>query len=116
MLVRYGHQAGLCCAAVLQELSLVTSVGIASNKMVAKLASQASKPDGILVVDGPAALQSLLKATPAARLPRCGGKVTDTLVRAGIHTVADLQVRVLLGPILACRAAHLIQHLAQPTA
>ena len=92
VVVRQGHQAGACCAAVLQELSLVTSVGIASNKMVAKLASQASKPDGILVVDGPAALQSLLKATPAARLPRCGGKVTDTLVRAGIHTVADLQV------------------------
>lgn len=68
------------------------SVGIASNKMVAKLASQASKPDGILVIDGEPALQRLLQATPAARLPRCGGKVTDTLTVAGVHTVADLQV------------------------
>ncbi len=60
--------------------------------MVAKLASQASKPDGILVIDGEPALQRLLQATPAARLPRCGGKVTDTLTVAGVHTVADLQV------------------------
>ena len=61
--------------------------------MVAKLASQASKPDGILVIDGQPALQTLLKATPAARLPRCGGKVADTLTSAGVCTVADLQVR-----------------------
>lgn len=80
--------------AVLQELSLVVSVGIGSNKMVAKLASQASKPDSILVIDGDGALQKLLQSTPAARLPRCGGKVADTLTLAGVHTVADLQVRL----------------------
>lgn len=77
--------------AVLQELSLVVSVGIASNKMLAKLASQAIKPDGILVIDGQPAMEKLLKTTPASRLPRCGGKVTDTLTLAGIHTVANLQ-------------------------
>lgn len=77
--------------AVLQELSLVVSVGIGNNKMVAKLASQASKPNGILNIDGDAALQKLLSTTPASRLPRCGGKVTDTLTLAGVHTVADLQ-------------------------
>jgi len=74
----------------------VVSVGIASNKMLAKLASQAIKPDGILVIDGEPAMQKLLKTTPASRLPRCGGKVTDTLTLAGIHTVADLQVTILL--------------------
>lgn len=70
----------------------MVSVGIARNKMVAKLASQASKPDGILNVDTDAALQKLLKATAVSRLPRCGGKVADTLTLAGVHTVADLQV------------------------
>lgn len=70
-------------------------MGIGSNKMVAKLASQASKPDGILVVDGDGALQKLLQATPAARLPRCGGKVADTLALASVNTVADLQVRAM---------------------
>lgn len=80
---------------MLKELCLVVSVGIGSNKMVAKLASQASKPDGILVVDGDGALHRLLQATPAARLPRCGGKVADTLTLAGVHTVADLQVRAM---------------------
>ncbi|DBA78854.1 TPA: hypothetical protein ACH3X1_008741 [Trebouxia sp. C0004] len=83
--------AGTIRQAVLQELSLVVSVGIASNKMLAKLASQAIKPDGILVIDGEPAMQKLLKMTPASRLPRCGGKVTDTLTLAGIYTVADLQ-------------------------
>lgn len=82
---------GMYCA-VLQELHLVVSVGIGANKMVAKLASQASKPDGILVVDGNDALHKLLQSTPAARLPRCGGKVADTLNLAGVHSVADLQV------------------------
>lgn len=82
---------GMCCA-VLQELHLVVSVGIGANKMVAKLASQGSKPDGILAIDGNDALQKLLQATPAARLPRCGGKVADTLNVAGVHSVADLQV------------------------
>jgi len=77
---------------VLQELNLVVSVGIASNKMLAKLASQAIKPDGILVIDGEPAMQKLLKTTAVSRLPRCGGKVTDTLTLAGIHTVANLQV------------------------
>ena len=77
---------------MLQELNLVVSVGIGANKMVAKLASQASKPDGILAIDGDDALQKLLCATPAARLPRCGGKVADTLTLAGVHAVADLQV------------------------
>ena len=79
-------------SAVLKELNLVVSIGIATNKMVAKLASLASKPDGIRVIDGPAALQQLLTNTPASRLPRCGGKVADTLSRAGVQTVADLQV------------------------
>ena len=85
---------------MLQELDLAVSVGIASNKMVAKLASLASKPDGILVIDDDDALQKLLQSTPASRLPRCGGKVTDTLMLAGIHTIADLQVRVQL--LLTC--------------
>lgn len=62
--------------------------------MVAKLASLASKPDGIRVIDDTAALQQLLAATPASRLPRCGGKVADTLTRAGVHTVAELQASV----------------------
>ena len=85
---------------VLEELSLVISIGIATNKMVAKLASLASKPDGIRVIDGPAALQQLLTNTPASRLPRCGGKVADTLSRAGVQSVADLQVS----------HQHIIQH------
>ena len=74
------------------ELNLTVSIGVAPNKMVAKLASQAAKPDGVLVVGTQAALRSLLAGMPAARLPRCGGQVARTLGQAGVDTVADLQV------------------------
>ena len=74
------------------ELNLTVSIGVATNKMVAKLASQAAKPDGVLVIGTQAALQALLAGMPAARLPRCGGQVAHTLGQAGVNTVADLQV------------------------
>ncbi|KAK9829085.1 hypothetical protein WJX72_003815 [[Myrmecia] bisecta] len=78
-------------ASVLKELGLVVSVGVARNKVLAKLASEASKPNGLLSVDGRQAVEALLGRMPAARLPRCGGVVAETLRAAGVETVADLQ-------------------------
>lgn len=45
------------------------SVGVASNKLLAKLASRAAKPDGMLVLDSTAAVQRLLQRTPVDKLP-----------------------------------------------
>lgn len=55
-------------AAARSELGLVVSVGVAANKLLAKLASRVAKPDGVHVVDGQA-LGKMLAETPVERLP-----------------------------------------------
>ena len=79
-------------AAVSLELGLVASVGVAGNKTVAKLASAAAKPDGICCISTAEDLRKLMTATPASRLPQCGGKDSELFQAAGIATMADLQV------------------------
>ncbi len=82
---------------------LSASVGIGSSKLIAKLASEAAKPNGQLVV---APGQELAMITPLAvrAIPGVGPATMERLSRLGIATVADLQrasVKVLareLGP------------------
>eukprot|EP00879_Flechtneria_rotunda_P027077 GHRR01028942.1.p1 GENE.GHRR01028942.1~~GHRR01028942.1.p1 ORF type:complete len:260 (+),score=142.63 GHRR01028942.1:76-780(+) len=90
-------------SAVKQSLGLVVSVGVGPNKLLAKLGSRASKPDGVLVLDSTAAVQALLAATPVEGLPGLGGVVASTVRSHGITTAAELQqysagqLSVLLG-------------------
>lgn len=71
------------------ELGLTCSVGIASTKFVAKLASGRSKPDGLLVVpaDG---VRAFLDPLPVSALWGVGGSTEEALVRRGLRTVADV--------------------------
>jgi DNA polymerase-4 len=68
---------------------LAVSVGIGPGKMVAKLASDASKPDGLLEVpeDG---VRAFLDPLPVGRLWGVGPVTRGLLDAAGIRTVADL--------------------------
>jgi len=71
------------------ELGVTCSVGVAPNKFLAKLASEACKPDGLLVVphDG---IRGFLDPLPVGALWGAGEKTVDVLHRLGIRTVAEL--------------------------
>ncbi|PPI70993.1 DNA polymerase IV [Rathayibacter rathayi] len=71
------------------ELGLTCSVGIASAKFVAKLASGRSKPDGLLVVPADA-VREFLDPLPVSALWGVGASTEEALVRRGLRTVADV--------------------------
>ena len=76
------------------ELGLCASVGIASSKLVAKIASDLSKPDGLLeVAEGKE--RSFLAPLPVAKLPGVGKKTERILNGLGINTIGKLSTMPL---------------------
>jgi DNA polymerase-4 len=76
-------------SAIRTETELTASVGVASCKLVAKIASDMRKPDGLVVV--PAGDEaSFLAPLPVRRLWGVGPKMEEQLLRIGIHTIGDL--------------------------
>lgn len=65
------------------------SVGIAENKMVAKLASTHAKPDGMLLVPA-SATQEFMRTLPVGALPGVGDKTQARLAQWGISQVSQL--------------------------
>jgi DNA polymerase-4 len=74
---------------VQEELELTCSVGVAPNKLLAKLASEAAKPDGLVVVPADGVL-AFLHPLPVAALWGVGEKTHQVLARLGVSTVGDL--------------------------
>jgi len=73
------------------ELGFCASVGIASGKVVAKVASELSKPDGLLEVAA-GEERSFLAPLPVARLPGIGRKSEQILKGLGINTIGELSI------------------------
>lgn len=74
---------------VLEETQLIVSVGIAPNKLVAKIACSMGKPNGLrLVLPGEA--EALLAPLPVARLWGVGPVLAEQLIANGFHTLGDL--------------------------
>ncbi len=71
------------------ELGITCSVGIASTKFVAKLASVHCKPDGLLVIPADGVLE-FLHPLPVSALWGVGARTAKVLARLGLRTVADL--------------------------
>ena len=74
---------------VKSETGLICSVGAASTKFVAKLASGLSKPNGLLVVPASETV-ALLHPLPIAKLWGVGGKTEEVLRGRGWHTISDI--------------------------
>ncbi|WP_461011583.1 DNA polymerase IV [Streptomyces capparidis] len=68
---------------------LTASVGLAGTKMLAKIASERAKPDGLLVIE-PGTERALLDPLPVRVLPGVGPATDEHLRRAGMATVADV--------------------------
>ena len=69
---------------------LTASVGLASSKFLAKIASDLRKPDGLVVVE-PGTELTLLRPMHVSVIPGVGPATVERLRRAGIHTVAELE-------------------------
>jgi DNA polymerase-4 len=76
------------------ERALTVSVGVGPNCLVAKIASDFRKPDGLTVVR-PERVQAFLDPLPVRRLHGVGPATEATLHKLGIHTVAELRARPL---------------------
>ena len=75
---------------VAEREGLTCSVGLGPNKLVAKIASDARKPDGLMVV-APAEVQAFLDPLPIRVIPGIGPKTEAVLNERSIRTVADLR-------------------------
>ena len=71
------------------ELNLTASVGVASCKVVAKIASDLGKPDGLVEV-APGQEKDFLAPLSVVRLPGVGRKTEHVLRAMGITTVGQL--------------------------
>jgi len=74
---------------VADEQGVFCSVGVASTKFVAKLASGLAKPDGLLVVPHEQTL-AVLHPLPVGALWGVGERTEETLHRFGLRTIGDI--------------------------
>lgn len=74
---------------VKDELGICASVGIAGGKVVAKVASDLSKPDGLLEVP-PGGEAAFLAPLPVGRLPGIGKKAEQGLKNIGVSSIGQL--------------------------
>jgi len=72
-----------------KELNITASVGIATCKVVAKIASDLCKPDGLLEI-APDKEQAFLNPLPIAKLPGVGKKTEQSLKEMGVSTIEEL--------------------------
>lgn len=69
---------------------LTGSVGIGTSKLIAKIASDLDKPDGLVVV-APGMERDLLRPMQVTVIPGVGPATAERLRRVGVHTVEELE-------------------------
>ncbi len=74
--------------AIVSELGLTASAGVAPNKFLAKLASEQRKPDGLFVIR-PDEVAEFVCQLPLGKLPGVGRKTAERLEAQGLYTCED---------------------------
>ena len=75
---------------VREERGLTVSVGVGPNRLIAKIASDFNKPDGLTVVP-PSKVQAFLDPLPVRRLHGVGPATEKVFVEMGVRTIAELR-------------------------
>ena len=84
--------ARLIQKSIFDATGLTCSVGVAPNKLLAKMASEFNKPNGISIVyDGD--LEAMIWPLPCRKVNGIGPKAEAKLATHGIHTIGDLAQR-----------------------
>ncbi len=84
--------ARLIQKSILDATGLSCSIGVAPNKLIAKMASEFNKPKGISIVM-PVDLQTLIWPLPCRKINGVGPKTDEKLQAQGIHTIGELAAR-----------------------
>ncbi|MDH3589530.1 MAG: DNA polymerase IV, partial [Gammaproteobacteria bacterium] len=94
------------------ETALTASVGVGPNKLVAKIASDLEKPDGLCIVSRHH-VNEILDPLPVRTISGIGPQTTKRLAKLGIHTIEELRLALpdQLQPIFG-RSAFRIQQRA----
>ena len=110
----YGEPAGIAeriRTDIRERTGLTCSVGVASSKFIAKIASDMCKPDGLLVVPEEDTL-AFLRPLPIRRLWGVGAETAKVLKSRGLHTVgdvADTPVQSLVAALGEASGRHLFE-------
>lgn len=89
-----------------EEVGITVSIGIGPNKLVAKMASEEAKPDGVFQVK-PGEVEAFMAPKPVRALPGIGPKSAEALSTLSIETLGQLAsypvgpIRRALGPNVA---------------
>jgi len=74
---------------IFEETGLTCSIGVAPNKLIAKMASEFNKPNGISIVHE-ADLQARIWPLPCRKINGIGPKAEQKLAELDIHTIGEL--------------------------
>jgi DNA polymerase-4 len=84
------HIASAIKDRIQERTGLTASVGVATNKLVAKIASDLDKPDGLVVV-GADETHEVLDPLPVSVIPGIGKRTLERLDAIGVHSIAELR-------------------------
>jgi DNA polymerase-4 len=71
------------------DTGLTCSVGVAPNKLLAKIASDWNKPDGLFVIR-PEEVADFMRDMPVGKIPGVGPRTRESLKRLGVTTCGDV--------------------------